>query len=80
MPNPARDILNVQITGNKLNVVKYELIDLYGRVIISQTESLSSSNSIHNVKIDVSNFKSGTYFLRMNMKNKTLTEKITITH
>ncbi|MBK7468765.1 MAG: T9SS type A sorting domain-containing protein [Saprospiraceae bacterium] len=53
-----------------MNVVKYELIDLYGRVIISQTESLSSSNSIHN-EIDVSNFKSGTYFLRMNMKNKT---------
>ncbi len=80
MPNPVSDILYVQISGSKLNDVKYEIVDLFGRVYLSQSETLSSNNTLQNIKIDVSNFKSGTYFLRMNMKNKTLTEKITITH
>lgn len=72
-PNPSNNIININSEINNLNDWKYFITDIAGKQIIS--------NKVENT-IDVSNLKSGIYFIYfVNTKsNQRFTEKISIIH
>ena len=56
-PNPTNDVLNISLDKYKIKAVS--LLDIQGRVILSQ------SNLLDNNRIDLSNFYAGIYFLNI---------------
>ena len=64
-PNPVKDILNVEAE----NIDLVELYDIYGRKLYSEEES-------DNVRIDMNNFSSGVYFVKIYSEGKSSVEKI----
>lgn len=56
-PNPAKDVLNIQ-SKNSLAIQSIEIYNLLGQVVLAVP---NSSNTI-----DVSNLKTGTYFVKVN--------------
>jgi hypothetical protein len=60
-PNPATDILYLEIPDNSVEGFEVELINLAGQVIFSQ--------SGYTEQIDVSNLKSGIYFVKVKSEN-----------
>ena len=79
-PNPAKTDLNVNINSETNDLIKVELMDLSGKVVYNQTVRLANNSNNEQIKIDIKQFNSGVYILRSTNKNKSLTEKITITH
>lgn len=64
-PNPSQSIINFE---TEEEIIDVRIIDLSGKVIIL--------DSIKNNSIDLSSYKTGTYFLRFTTKNGTSTIKI----
>ena len=64
-PNPVEDILNVEAE----NIDLVELYDIYGRKLYSEVKS-------DNVRIDMNNFCSGVYFVKIYSEGKSSVEKI----
>lgn len=70
-PNPANDILNINIDNQFTENYRYTIFDIYGRVFIDKTSEESS--------FDVSNLNSGIYFIRIsNSKGSNATKKFMI--
>jgi len=64
-PNPAKDVINVQFTGNLQS--KIELLDMSGRLLKSldlKTTGLSSTS------LDISNLSPGSYILKVGADRK----------
>lgn len=74
-PNPAHDVLQVDIRVEKKNNAMIELADMTGRIVFrSQTELVEGLNAM---KIDLSHFSSGLYTLLIsNGKGLLHTQKI----
>lgn len=71
-PNPATDFVNIKINNTK-NISLIELFNLEGKLVYST----STLNSHDDVKIDMSYYSKGMYFLKINLKNnKTIFKKI----
>lgn len=68
-PNPVNDELNISSDLNSFN--KYELFDIQGRLI--KSESLSNLN---NFKINTSSLNKGVYMLSINTNEGSFVEKI----
>jgi len=67
-PNPVTGILNVNTSSSCV----VEILDIYGKLILSQ--SLGSGIN----KIDLANYKSGLYYLRIKGEESVLVEKIVV--
>ena len=76
-PNPASDKL--VITADAPSQVKeLSIIDLTGRVIVTQSNSCASCT---NFTVDVSTFNAGIYFIQVKTANgELITRKISVTH
>ncbi len=70
-PVPAADAVTIMVNNTQISA--YELIDLQGRVIISDA---GINNNL--VSIDVSSLNSGTYMLRVNTPKGEATQKVII--
>jgi hypothetical protein len=70
-PVPAKEF--VQISNNTIDIIsKIEIIDMLGNIV--STINFSGFNS--NIKIDVSAFNSGIYFIKISKKDYTINRKI----
>ena len=58
-PNPARDIVNVEVIGGK-EITGIELYDIHGRIVETFSETF-----LHQAKLNVSGRAAGTYFLHI---------------
>ena len=58
-PNPARDIVNVEVSGGK-EITGIELYDIHGRIVETFSETF-----LHQAKLNVSGRTAGTYFLHI---------------
>jgi uncharacterized delta-60 repeat protein len=67
-PNPTTDILNID-TPDGLTVDKVEVYNNLGQLVISH------KNLTDNKTLDVSNLRSGIYYLKMNADGKQITRK-----
>ena len=63
-PNPAQNQLNFRLEAQGLNFNGYEIIDYTGRVVDRATFENTTEQSIN-----ISQFTSGVYFLRVNTEN-----------
>jgi hypothetical protein len=64
-PNPARDIINIEIFGDFYSNMDYLVLDIRGRVLKGGTINANSVSAI-----DVQNLSTGSYFLQINHKQK----------
>lgn len=63
-PNPTTDLINLQITDKSDKEMQYQLSDINGKLL--QTQSISSDNE----QINFYEYANGTYFLRVLDKNQ----------
>lgn len=58
-PNPATDVCNINLGGNKTGAIDIQVIDMSGRTVYANNVSINSGMTQH--AIDISNFDSGIY-------------------
>jgi hypothetical protein len=75
-PNPAQDELNLTFTLDKSGVVLYEVYNLSGQLILSQ--SRAESQGIVRQNMDVNELSSGMYFLKILVDNQQVTKRFDI--
>lgn len=70
-PNPAKDILNVQVTGENGNAI-LQVIDITGRKLKEEKITLNGNTTIF---VDINNLPKGTYNLLLKSKTVNVQEK-----
>lgn len=60
-PNPATNILNVPLKKLRKGNVKIDVLDLSGKLVLSEIKSLGEQN----LKLNVATIKNGTYFFNL---------------
>ena len=73
-PQPAIDNLNIDIKLSNDDVSRLDLYDIQGKVLLSTVVNQDSNN----IRLDVSEFNSGIYFVKMQSKNNLYTKKVQI--
>jgi hypothetical protein len=69
-PNPADDVLNLQISGNKQDHdIKYTIYDSYG--VIKLEKIINNFTGISQQQVDISTFTSGLYWVRLSVGGTT---------
>lgn len=74
-PNPAMNVLNVEIFGQAENV-EYFFMNYQGKILY--TSSKMNLTGKHSKQIDLTDFAKGIYYLRMNSGEKTSVKKVVI--
>ena len=74
LPNPVTNILRLQVSDSKGQVVQTELTDASGRSVLSR-QFLPETNS-HHEEFGVSELPTGMYFLRVTTPDKQATLKV----
>lgn len=70
-PNPSNDLVKMDLSGLKSSAEQFEILDLTGKVLVSQ-----KSNGFLLQSISLSGFSSGNYFLRIYTAKGAVTQKI----
>lgn len=72
-PNPASDFITVEVSSAAGSLTKLEIIDLTGRVLLS--ENIQSSGT---TRFDLNGFAAGNYFLKASSPTETKTIKLIV--
>lgn len=73
-PNPANDIINIEVKSNYTNsVINYSIYNVMGEELTN-----SSLNNSALTSIDISNYKDGVYFIRFTQNRTINTKKFVI--
>jgi len=75
-PNPAKDLLNVNLIDSGGDVVEITLSNILGSVVFSKVSSMEPKN----INIDTKNMVDGIYFLKISDKSNAVTRKVIIQH
>jgi extracellular elastinolytic metalloproteinase len=74
-PNPAFDVVNINIINNEAVKAKIELVSVDGKVVYqTQTDLLGAREAL--VPIDMAAYPSGVYFAKIQTDKKIIVEKI----
>ncbi len=74
-PNPANDILNVNIgLENSNEAITINIINILGEIILTKKQIIQ--NSVFNIQ----HLTSGVYYVQINVGNNTFSKKLIITH
>lgn len=74
-PNPFNPTTNIQFSVPKAGLVKFDVIDLLGRVVLSFSEQISSPGTYQKT-IFSKNLSSGTYLVKMSVGSFSQTKKM----
>lgn len=75
-PNPATDLITIEINNLTSGVATYSIYDVIGNVILNK--NLGNIDVNYQEKLDVSSFKSGQYILELLMNGVVSTKKIIV--
>jgi len=75
-PNPANDVLNVNITLNNNEAVVITMYNALGQAVITESRNLNSG--ANNVQLNTTNLEAGVYFLSVNAGSATATSKVVV--
>ena len=75
-PNPTYDELNVEINSTMEDNVQMMIVDAQGRLMSNKLINLSKGNQ--NLKVDVSDYNAGLYFLHVVSGDQKFVEKISV--
>ena len=73
-PQPAKNNLSIQVKLNNNEVNTLDLYNSHGKILLSTVLNKNSEN----INLDVSEFKSGIYFIKVHSKNNLYTKKVQI--
>ena len=73
-PQPAKNNLSIQVKLNNNEVNTLDLYNSQGKILLSTVLNKNSEN----INLDVSEFKSGIYFIKVHSKNNLYTKKVQI--
>ena len=74
-PNPVKDKVTLEIRAGQPGDVKLSLINILGSVV-KQWEPVYLSGGDQKIKLDLSSFQSGIYFLRLTKSNQVVTQML----
>ena len=77
-PNPANDLLNVELLFAESNAVNIELLDLTGKTVAFPSNCQAISPNQYT--LDVADLSKGVYILKVTNGKKVSTSKVTISH
>lgn len=77
-PNPASDFATLRIETESNLDVRFDLVDISGRLISSKRQQLSASVTNHT--IDLSQLPSGTYFVRIATPRGSVLKTLKLVH
>jgi len=75
-PNPASDYTSFYITSSNQNEANIEVVNLMGQTVLSQTETITSTNQ--EVRLNTSELKPGVYFYIVNVGKEKISNKMII--
>lgn len=77
-PNPANDVLNVDLLYTKVADLNIELIDLTGKTVISERpQNISQSGAF---QLSTASVENGVYVLKVTNGTEVSTRKVTVAH
>ena len=71
-PNPASDLLNIDLRNSNIDKGILQIINTLGKVVVS--EAFNSNN----LKININNLTAGIYFVKITSENKQVVKRISI--
>jgi hypothetical protein len=74
-PNPARDVLNVEIGNSNSTKVNILVADAYGRTVINKVVEQSDSGGINQIQLSTSDLSAGVYILKLTNGSETTTTR-----
>lgn len=75
-PNPARNLLNINLHLVKGQTLSYRLLNLNGQTLIQQTETLAAGSQ--QLQLDVNTLSKGVYFLQVESNTEVAAKKVII--
>ena len=69
-PNPAQNVININLNGDIEQVINTTIVDLFGRNI--------HQSSVYQSTVNIENFEEGIYFLQLMLKTGNITRKFII--
>jgi len=75
-PNPAKDLINIELDDFAQDNLDLEIIDITGRIVLK--ESLKMTNKKHLKTIDSSQFPAGLYFINIKGEGYFINNKIIV--
>ena len=76
--NPAVDKLSVDYMVENDSKVKFELISLNGKVVLTLDEGVKQKGIVNSINADISNLASGTYLCSLSSNGQRLIKKIVV--
>jgi hypothetical protein len=76
-PNPATNRVNIIVQVDKPVITNISLVNMLGQEVISTTREFGYIGA-HNLEFDVSNFKAGIYFVRVQAGNNAVARKLIV--
>lgn len=73
-PNPVVNELTIELNGDSKQDISYSIIDVVGKTVLTGTTVNNSSI----IKLDISSFKKGVYFINFSDKQENVVQKIVI--
>jgi hypothetical protein len=77
-PNPATDVLNVEVLGRNLENATIEIVDFSGKVVVSENSASSFANGAYS--LNTKELSNGLYVVKISQDGKVSTTKVTIAH
>jgi hypothetical protein len=74
LPNPFREMFNIEIDVTDADRADIELADLTGKIMLRSSEGLVPGTN--RITVDSSHLAAGAYMLRVTTGNKSLTRKV----
>lgn len=75
-PNPANDRINITFDNNELKRIEIKILDVIGRTVYER--GFTNFNNPMNLSIDISEFRSGIYFIQLQTDRSILNREIVV--
>lgn len=75
-PNPATDVLNVNIKLNNNEAVVVTMYNALGQAVVTESRNMSAGANM--IQLNTSNLEAGVYFLSVNVGTATSTSKVVV--
>jgi hypothetical protein len=75
-PNPTMDVVTIALQGATTEAVRCEVLNVYGQVVYTHTSK--QLNGVEQLKVDLSNYASGNYLIRVVSNNNVTIKKVVL--
>ena len=77
-PNPASSELTIKIGLDYVSNTQLQIIDLTGKIVKDFSEKFDYEHGIYKAKLDISDLKTGIYFVKVVQPDKVFSKKLLV--